>query len=256
MARWVRMVVTIGALMASLTGCVARAGYGYSQTSMAIGGPQVAFTFSDGVAGYYDATYNAYIYGDNGYYYRWAGTNWVYANDYGGPWQPVVTSVYLPPLLAYGPPPPVVAYRPYFVWWRQHEARWYATRHPRWWYRHRMYVRHYALWHEHVVRFYARHPGQRPGMRPLFRTRESRFYRAPQRRRFYGPRRFPVQRMRAYGRPHPFRGRPHPPYFHPHPGPMRGGPGPRYFHPHLHPARGRPHPGRSPHRRRGPNRRP
>lgn len=240
MARWVRRVVAIGALMASLTGCVARSGYGYSQTWVAVGGPQVAFTFSDGVAGYYEPAYNTYIYSDNGYYYRWVGTRWVYANYYGGPWQPVVTSVYLPPLLAYGPPPPVVACRPYFVWWRQHEARWYATRHPRWWYRHQIYVRHYALWRAHVVRFYARHPGERPGMRPLFRPRGPQFYHAPHRPRFYGPSRVPAQAVRRYGGPRPFRSGPYPRYVHPHPRPVRGGP----------------HPGRSLRRRGGRNRRP
>lgn len=227
--RWLRIFAVTGALALCLMGCVAAPGYGYARTAVVVGGPQVAFTFSDGVEGYYEPAYGAYVYGDGGYYYRWVGNDWVYANYYGGPWQPVVATVYLPPLLAFGPPPPIVGYRPYFVWWRLHEAHWYAVNHPHWWYRHRMYVRHYALWHEHVVRFYARHPAQRPGMRPLFHARERRFdharlrqRRAAQENRFRrAPRRFHPRPLRGHPyRGHPYRGHP---YHGPRPAQRRHG---------------------------------
>ncbi|MHB8253272.1 MAG: hypothetical protein ACYDEV_06125 [Acidiferrobacter sp.] len=215
MVRWARGVAAIGAMVVLLTGCVVPPGYGYARTSFVVGGPQVAFTFSDGVEGYYEPAYGTYIYGDGGYYYRWVGSSWVYASSYGGPWEPVVTTMYLPPLLIYGPPPPTVAYRPYFVWWRLHAAPWYEVNHPRWWYQHRPYIRHYALWRDHVVRFYENHPGQRPVMRPLFRGREQRLDRAPrpQRLRRYQQRRFHDGRPPAYRQPPrfrkpPMRGRP------------------------------------------------
>ena len=208
MTRWLRIFAVIGAMVVSLTGCVAPPGYGYAQTSVVVGGPQVAFRFSDGVEGYYDTAYGTYVYGDGGYYYRWVGSSWVYTNYYGGPWTPVVGAVYLPPLLIYGPPPPVVAYRPYFVWWRLHAAPWYAVNHPRWWYRHRFYVRHYALWHEHVVKFYENHPGRGLGMRPMFRHRDQRFDRMQ--RHGQVQRRQDDQRYRRqpYGRPPEGRRRP------------------------------------------------
>ena len=165
--------MTVAALFL-LSGCVMPPGrYGYSE-AVVVGAPQVAFTFDDGVAAYYESAYGVYVYEDDGVYYRWTDGAWVYANDYGGPWAPVVGTVYLPPLLVYGPPPPLVRYRPYFLWWRGHFARWYAIHHPRWWYRHRVYMRSYPVWREHVVHFYERHPDRRPAMRPFYYQREQR----------------------------------------------------------------------------------
>lgn len=210
----------MGAALLLLSGCVVRSGgYGYSETAFAVAGPQVAFRFSDGVDAYYEPAFGTYIYGANGDYYRWMGDGWVYATYYDGPWVPVVASVYLPPLLVYGPPPPIVRYRPYFVWWRMHAARWYAIHHPHWWYRHHFYMRHYAAWRAHVVRYYENHPGRRPAMRALFHRREQRIDhgRAPQRlarpRQHRFPDRYPRAQRRApprYRRPfirraHPIR---------------------------------------------------
>lgn len=229
MARWMRIFAVLGTMMVALAGCVAAPGYGYSQTSLMIGGPQVAFTFSDGVGAYYQPAYNSYIYSDDGYYYRWVGNHWLYARYYGGPWQAVVTTVYLPHLLAYGPPPPLVAYRPYFIWWRQHEARWYAARRPRWWYQHRIYVRHYALWRQHIQRFYPRRAVQGPNAGAPFYNQERRFSRAPQGPGRYAPRKLRGRPFPAYGGPRPFRAQagyfhPHPPQRGPHPGrPRHGG---------------------------------
>lgn len=203
-----------------LSGCVVRSGgYGYSETAFAVGGPQVAFRFSDGVDAYYEPAFGTYIYGAHGDYYRWRGDGWVYATYYDGPWVPVVATAYLPPLLVYGPPPPIVRDRRYFVWWRRHAARWYAIHHPHWWYRHHFYMRHYAAWRAHVVRYYENHPGRRPAMRALFHRREQRIdhrrgprpLARPRQNRFYDHRRRAQRRgLRRYRRPfirraHPMR---------------------------------------------------
>ncbi len=257
MKRWAGVWALMGVALLLLSGCVVRpGGYGYVTTGVAVAGPQVAFTFSDGVDAYYEPAFGAYIYSDDGYYYRWVNDGWVYATYYDGPWIPVVATVYLPPLLAFGPPPPIVRYRPYFVWWRMHAARWYAIHHPHWWYRHHLYMRHYAQWRAHVVRYYENHPGRRPAMRVLFHRREQRLDRLRHQRamarrrqeRFHarhplaGPRppafRGPASRRPLTGRPPPgyrgpasrrplagrrplVRGRPHPA----HPVRRRGRPG-------------------------------
>lgn len=177
MGRWIRLWAVMGMALLFLDGCVMPPGrYGYSESVM-VGGPQVAFTFDDGVVAYYEPAYGVYVYEDGGVYYRWTDGAWVYASDYEGPWLPVVRTVYLPPLLVYGPPPPIVRYRPYFLWWRGHFARWYAIHHPHWWYRHRFYMRSYPVWRAHVVESYERHPGRRPGMQPFYHQREQRFER-------------------------------------------------------------------------------
>lgn len=190
----------MGASIMMLTGCVPPQGYGYAQTSFAVAGPQVAFTFSDGVQGYYESAYGTYVYGDGGYYYRWDADRWVYASYYSGPWQPLGVGVYLPPLLVYGPPPPVVSYRPYFVWWRLHAAVWYQRNHPQWWYRHRFYVRHYALWRDHVARVNENRPGWRPRMRPLFRRRDRRVDNIQHQRVIQQRRQMQQQRLRRFRR--------------------------------------------------------
>ncbi|HUW98558.1 MAG TPA: hypothetical protein VMV40_06915 [Acidiferrobacter sp.] len=168
MTRWVKVFAIIGVAVGLLAGCVVPPGYGYTRATVVVGGPQVAFTFSDGVQGYYLSSYGTYVYGANGYYYRWVGNGWVYADYYNGPWAPVGAGVYLPPLLIYGPPAPTVAYRPYFIWWRSHAAPWYRMNHPRWWREHERYVHNYGQWHEHVRRFHEDRPGEGMGMRPSF----------------------------------------------------------------------------------------
>ena len=280
MRRWVGMWAVAGVALLFLSGCVVRPGaYGYGEGTFAVAGPQVAFTFSDGVDAYYESAFGAYIYGANGYYYRWVNNGWLYATYYDGPWVPIGGSVYLPPLLAYGPPPPVVRYRPYFVWWRMHAGPWYAVHHPHWWYRHHFYLRHYGAWRTHVIRYYDNHPGRRPAMRVLFHRHEQRMDRLQQRRmmrqrqnRFYdhgpmaqrgGPLRYrrpfmggpgPAQRFqRGPGPMQRFQGGPGPMQrFQGGPGPMQrfqGGPGPmQHF-------RGRPGPMRHPRGRARPRRR-
>ncbi len=205
MGRWVKLWVTTVAALLVLDGCVMPPGrYGYSGSIM-VGAPQVAFTFDDGVAAYYESAYGVYVYEDDGVYYRWTDGAWVYANNYDGPWAPVLGAVYLPPLLMYGPPPPLVRYRPYFLWWRGHFAHWYAIHHPRWWYRHRVYMRSYPAWRAHVVKGYARHPGRRPGMRAFYHPREQRLDRR-------GP---PLGVMRRPEDRHPEARRPAPPVYRP-----------------------------------------
>ncbi|HET9122984.1 MAG TPA: hypothetical protein VFN52_05725 [Acidiferrobacteraceae bacterium] len=142
----------------------------YPQAVVAVA-PAPVFVFPDGVDAYYDPAYGTYVYGDGGFYYRWVGGGWVYTASWGGYWRPLPPAVFLPPLLVYGPPPPVVGYRPYFIWWRARVGGWYAVHHPLWWERHERYLRHYQLWHARVVTFYARHPGYRPRMRPVFHGR-------------------------------------------------------------------------------------
>ena len=238
MRRWIRVWAMMGAALLLLSGCVVRpGGYGYSEATFAVAGPQVAFTFSDGIDAYYEPAFGAYIYGANGYYYRWVNDGWVYATYYDGPWLPVIATVYLPPLLAYGPPPPIVRYRPYFVWWRMHAARWYAIHHPHWWYRHHFYMRHYAAWRAHVIRYYENHPGRRPAMRPFFhRHYENHPGRRPAMRPFFHrreQRNDHLQRQRRLMRQR--RGR----FFDHHPMARRPGP-PRYRRPFIRGA----HPGR------------
>lgn len=160
-----RMAALAVAVSALLAGCVVRGG-GYGQVYY--GPPPVAFMFSDGVRAYYDVDYSAYVYGDNGFYYRWAPGGWLYTRYYGGPWNPVGVQVPMPRLLLAGPPPPEVPYRPYFLWWRAHAARWYAVHHPYWWDRHRLLVRHYRQWRRHIRFVRARGFGPRPP-RPVMR---------------------------------------------------------------------------------------
>lgn len=197
-------------------------GYSYYSATTEIGAPAAVFTFSDGVQGYYAPAYGAYVYGYGGYYYRWNGAAWLFTVNFGGPWRPLPPAFSLPPLLAFGPPPPVVAYRPYFIWWRAHMTGWYARYHPAWWARHREYIRHYALWHERVVHFYRMHPGARPRMRPLFSGRERPFNQrqnrfGPPRPGFGGPRAgFPPPRG-GFPQPHPGFGGPRPGFGPPHP---------------------------------------
>jgi hypothetical protein len=141
--------------------------------------PNLAFSFGDGVNAYYAPIYGGYLYGYNGSYYRWYNGGWIYTNTYGGPWYPVGAGIYLPGILAFGPPPPVVNYPPYFSWWRSNVGPWYRFHHPGWWGRHHMYLKNYNTWHQHEGRFYNNHPYQNWRMRkafgeggPAFRRRE------------------------------------------------------------------------------------
>lgn len=143
----------------------------YTETAVVVAAPAPVFQFSGGVEGYYEPAYATYVYGSGGYYYRWVGSGWVYTATWGGYWQPVPPALFLPPLLVYGPPPPIIGYRPYFVWWRARVGGWYAVNHPVWWQRHEMYLAHYSVWHARVVRYYENHPGYRPRMRPVFHGR-------------------------------------------------------------------------------------
>ena len=153
-------------------------GYVYTNSKPAYAGifigiamPNFAFSFGQGLNAYYAPAYQSYIYGYNGFYYRWYNGGWVYASIYSGPWFPIPPTMALPALLVYGPPPPVVMYRPYFAWWRLHVAPWYRENHPAWWARHHMYLRHYRVWHAYAPRFYALHPFYRENMRRIFHQR-------------------------------------------------------------------------------------
>ncbi|MHB1646411.1 MAG: hypothetical protein ACYCSW_07870 [bacterium] len=141
----------------------------YSAGFISVSTPNFAFSFGDGVNAYYYPPFQTYIYGYNGYYYRWYNNSWIYASAYSGPWFPLSPAIYLPAPLLYGPPPPIITYRPYFIWWRSNIGPWYRTQHPGWWVRHHAYLRHYNLWRSHAGRFYAKHPFYRPKMRKIFR---------------------------------------------------------------------------------------
>jgi hypothetical protein len=133
--------------------------------------PNFAFSFGQGLNAYYAPSFQSYIYGYNGLYYRWYNGGWVYASVYSGQWFPLTPAMVLPAPLVYGPPPPVVMYRPYFFWWRLHVAPWYREYHPGWWARHHMYLRHYRAWRAYAPRFYATHPFYKEKMRRIFRQR-------------------------------------------------------------------------------------
>ncbi len=143
----------------------------YSQGYYGVGvaTPNFAFSFGSGVNAYEAPMYGGYVYGYNGYYYRWFNDGWVYSNVYAGPWYPVAAGIYLPGILAFGPPPPVVAYPGYFTWWTNHVGPWYRAYHPGWWARHQMFLRNYGEWRSHVNSFYRNHPYQNWRMRRPFR---------------------------------------------------------------------------------------
>ncbi len=130
--------------------------------------PNFAFSFGNGVNAYEAPIYGGYIYGYNGYYYRWLNGGWVYANVYAGPWYPVTSGIYMPGILAFGPPPPVVAYPGYFSWWRNNIGPWYRDNHPGWWGRHHMFLENYGTWRSHVNNYYNNRPYQNWRMRRPF----------------------------------------------------------------------------------------
>lgn len=143
----------------------------YAGVFIGVSTPNFVFSFGQGLNAYYSPAFQSYIYGYNGLYYRWLNGGWVYTNVYSGPWYPINPSIILPAPLVYGPPPPVVMYRPYFLWWRLHAAPWYREHHPGWWARHHMYLKNYRAWHAYAPKFYARHPFNREKMHPVFHRR-------------------------------------------------------------------------------------
>ncbi len=208
----------IGALAVSLlSACYyGPMGGGYVTTDLGIGMPAPVFTFENGLDVYYMSAYGAYVYGEGGVYYRWANGAWFYTRNFGGPWFAVTGGTYLPPALLYGPPPPTVAYRPYFLWWRQHAAPWYSIHHPGWWRQHRPFMGHYDMWRRHFAHPYPSRPFFRPGgpqmgprfgggaAQPFYGPGPGRQQMGPGPRAFQGPG-YP-QRQDRFGRPGPFRG--------------------------------------------------
>ncbi len=133
-----------------------------------------AFSVGDGVNAYYLPTVSSFVYAYDGFYYDWAGNGWLYSTDYIGPWYPLPPYSVLPLPLEYGPPPPMVPYQPYFVWWRARVAPWYQVNHPAWWFRHRVDLDHYRVWRARVIQRYrgrlaAGRPFYRGPMHPVFR---------------------------------------------------------------------------------------
>ncbi len=166
-----RRIVVLVAMACALWGLSWRPAQAYVGISVGIGGPGFGVSFGENLNAYYAPAYSTYVYADGGLYYRWVDGGWVYSRAFVGPWWPLTPAVFLPPLLLYGPPPPVVTYRPYFLWWRMRVAPWYAQAHPVWWMRHRMFMAHYGLWRTRIVPFYEAHPGllwRRPVGRVVF----------------------------------------------------------------------------------------
>ena len=133
-----------------------------------------AFSVGDGVNAYYLPMASSFVYAYDGFYYDWGGNGWLYSTDYIGPWYPLPPYSVLPLPLEYGPPPPMVPYHPYFVWWRAWVAPWYQVNHPAWWFRHRMDLDHYRVWRARVIpryrgRLAVGRPFYRGSMHPVFR---------------------------------------------------------------------------------------
>ncbi|MDA8389742.1 MAG: hypothetical protein M0Z76_03245 [Gammaproteobacteria bacterium] len=166
-----RRIVAVVAMICALWGLSWRPAQAYVGISIRMGAPGFLLSFGQNLNAFYAPRYSTYVYIDNGLYYRWVDDGWVYSRMVEGPWWPLAPAVYLPPLLAYGPPPPIVVYRPYFAWWRARVAPWYAQMHPIWWMRHRGFVAHYGLWRTRIIPFYQDHPGilwRRPVGRVIF----------------------------------------------------------------------------------------
>ncbi len=154
--------------LSGLTAYYSSPAYSEGYYGVGVATPNFAFSFGNGVNVYEAPIYGGYIYGYNGYYYRWLNGGWVYANVYAGPWYPVTAGIYLPGILAFGPPPPVVAYPGYFSWWRGNIGPWYRENHPGWWRRHNMFLGNYGTWRSHVNNYYNNHPYQNWRMRRPF----------------------------------------------------------------------------------------
>ncbi len=218
-----RRIIAIVVMVCTLWGFSGRPAQAYVGISVTMGAPGFLLSFGQNLHAFYAPRYSAYVYRDDGLYYRWVGDGWIYSRMAGGPWWPLSPAVYLPPLLAYGPPPPVMMYRPYFMWWRMRVGPWYARMHPVWWREHRAFVARYWLWRTRVLPFYRAHPGilwRRPVGREIF-TRpfvQRQMWRYTlQHPRFAA--RHPLLRQRAIRYNRFYRGAPGPGHF---------GPAPRY----------------------------
>jgi hypothetical protein len=135
----------------------------------ALAGVQLAFSVGGGVNAYYLPATADFVYTGNGLYYEWSGNGWLYSTGYYGPWLPLPMTMVVPPPLLYGPPPPVFAFRPYFLWWRARVAPWYRVYHPGWWLRHHAYLVHYRIWRVRVIPLYRNRPFYRGRIRAVFR---------------------------------------------------------------------------------------
>ena len=130
--------------------------------------PLFVFGLGDGINVYFLTSLSTYIYEYNGLYFNWENNGWLYSTTYYGPWQQVTPVVVIPVPLLYGPPPPVIAYEPYFRWWRLRIGPFYRMYHPRWWYRHRVFIRHYTIWKKVVIKkIYVRRPFYRGKIHPI-----------------------------------------------------------------------------------------
>ncbi|MBU2773185.1 hypothetical protein HMI48_04440 [Acidithiobacillus ferrooxidans] len=130
---------------------------------------EFAFSVGGGVNAYYLPAMADFIYTSDGFDYEWSGDGWLYSGAYYGPWLPLPVTMVVPPALLYGPPPPVFAFRPYFLWWRARVAPWYRRYHPGWWLRHHFYLAHYRIWRTRVIPLYRNRPFYRGRIRPVLR---------------------------------------------------------------------------------------
>ena len=138
------------------------------------GGVEFAFSVGGGVNVYYLPAMSDFVYAGDGLYYEWSGEGWLYSGAYYGPWLPLPMTMVVPPPLLYGPPPPVFAFRPYFIWWRARVAPWYHVYHPGWWLRHHVYLAHYRIWRARVIPLYRNRPFYRWRMHRVIRPVGSR----------------------------------------------------------------------------------
>ncbi len=147
-----RLLIPVAFLLAVfLSGCAAYNSQSAYSEGYYIGaqGPNFAFSVGNGINAYYVPSFGAYVYGYNGYYYRWMNGGWVYANVYDGPYYPVAAGIFVPGPLLYGPPPPIYGNAPYFTWWRANVGPWYRVHHPGWWGMHHRFLGNYNAWQSH-----------------------------------------------------------------------------------------------------------
>ncbi len=116
--------------------------------------PTFAFAVGSGVNVYYDPFLSSYLYEYNGIYFNWVNNAWVYSPVYSGPWYAITPYVVIPTPLLFGPPPPVIAYRPYWSWWSVQIGPFYMTYHPLWWRRYGAYTTNYNVYVRKVVNNY------------------------------------------------------------------------------------------------------
>ncbi len=215
-----------------------------AQFGIYVGAPSFAFSLFGGVNVFWMPSLATYAYYGNGYYYRWYQGGWLYAPVYYGPWAPLPPWFVLPQILLYGPPPPLVLYRPYFAWWRGNIGPWWRMHHPGWWGRYHPYLHHFDDWRRRAIPYFRNHPDfwERrggPRMRPSFAPVHPNYRRSfisshPNIRQRFNQYRgrqgyYPRPNFRAPFRRAPFRQAPFQPMAPGHQlryPPMRGGPGP------------------------------